>query len=38
MSRYIKIFKIKYKDKHKNNTLIFFCIDNEKLLEKYKAI
>ena len=38
MSRYIKTFKVKYKDKHKNNTLIFFCIDNEKLLEKYKAI
>ena len=38
MTRYIKTFKVKYEDKHKNNTLMFFCIDNEKLLEKYKAI
>ena len=34
MTRYIKTFKVKYEDKHKNNTLMFFCIDNEKLLEK----
>ena len=34
MSGYVKIFKVK----EENNKLISFCIDNEKLLGKYKAI
>ena len=34
MSGYIKIFKVK----DKNNKLLFFCTDDEKLLEKYKTI
>ena len=38
MSGYVKIFKIKEGDKDKNNKLMFFIIDHEKLLEKYKAI
>ena len=33
MSGYIKIFKVKDRDKHKNNILMSFHIDNEKLLE-----
>ena len=33
MSGYVKAFKVK--DGHKDK---FFCIDDEKLLEKYKAI
>ena len=32
------IFKVKVGDKNKNNKLISFRIDGEKLLEKYKAI
>ena len=35
MSGYVKTFKIKDGDKHKNNKLMSFCIDDEKLLEKY---
>ena len=38
MSGYVKTFKVKEGDKDKNNKIMFFCIDNEKLLEKYKAI
>ena len=38
MSGYVKTFKIKDEDKYKNNNLIPFCIDDEKLLKKYKAI
>ena len=40
MSGYVKTFKIKDgdKDKDKNNKLISFCIDDDKLLEKYKTI
>ena len=38
MSGYIETFKIKEGDKDKNNRLMSFCIDDEKLLEKYKAI
>ena len=38
MSGYIKIFKVKDGDKDKNNKLMFFQIDDRKLLEKYKAI
>ena len=34
MSGYVKTFKVKDGDKNKNNKLISFCIDNEKLLEK----
>ena len=36
MSGYIKTFKDK--DKNKNNQLMFFRIDNDKLIEKYKTI
>ena len=38
MSGCIKIFKVKDGDKDKNNKLMSFRIDDEKLLEKYKAI
>ena len=38
MSEYVKAFKIKDGDKDKNNKLIFFCIDDEKVLENYKTI
>ena len=38
MSGYVKTFKVKEGDKDKNNNLMSFCIDNENLLEKYKAI
>ena len=38
MSGYVKRFKAKDSDKDKNNKLISFCIDDKKLLEKYKAI
>ena len=38
MSGYIKTFKVKDGDKDKNNKLMFFRIDDEKLLEKYKTI
>ena len=38
MSRYVKIFKVKDEDKDKNNKLISFHIDDEKLIEKFKAI
>ena len=37
-SGYIKIFKDKDEDKGKNNKLMSFRIDDQKLLEKYKAI
>ena len=32
------IFKVKKGDKNKNNQLMSFRIDDEKLLEKYKLI
>ena len=38
MSWYVKIFKVKDEDKDKNNILMYFCIDDEKLWEKYKTI
>ena len=38
MSGYVKAFKVKYIDKDKNNKLMSFNIDREKLLGKYKAI
>ena len=38
MRGYVKTFKVKDGDKDKNNKLMSFCVDDEKLLEKYKAI
>ena len=38
MSGYVKTFKVKDGDKDRDNKLISFQIDHEKLLEKYKAI
>ena len=38
MIEYIKTFKVKDGDKDKNNKLRSFRIDDEKLLEKYKAV
>ena len=38
ISGYVKTFKVKEGDKNKNNELMSFRIDDEKLLEKYKAI
>ena len=37
MSRYIKKIKVRNEDKGKTNKLLSFCLDDEKLLEKYKA-
>ena len=34
MNRYVKIFKVREEDKSKNNKLMSFRIDNEKLIEK----
>ena len=38
MSGYVKIFKNKDEDKDKNNKLMSFCTDDEKLLENSKTI
>ena len=38
MSGYVKTFEVKDGDKDKNNKLMFFHIDKEKLFEKYKTI
>ena len=38
MSGYVKTFKVKDEDKYKNNKLMSFGIDDEKLLEKYRSI
>ena len=38
MSGYVKTFKVTEGNKDKNNKLMSFRIDDEKLLEKYKAI
>ena len=38
MSRYVKIFKVNEREKDKNKKLMSFRIDDEKLLEKYKAV
>ena len=38
MSRYVKKFEFKDGHKDKNNKLMSLCIDDEKILEKYKAI
>ena len=35
MSGYVKAFKVKDGDKEKNNKMTPFCINDEKLLEKY---
>ena len=37
MSGYVRISKVKDGYRDKNNKLMFFQIDDEKLLEKYKA-
>ena len=38
MGRYVKTFEVKEVDKDKNNNLMSFRIDDEKLLEKCKTI
>ena len=38
MSGYVETFKVKEGDGDKNNKLMSFCINDEKLLEKYRAI
>ena len=38
MSGYVKTFKVKQGDKDKNSELMSFHVDDEKLVEKYKAI
>ena len=38
ISGYVKTLKVKDRGKDKNNKLMTFSIDDEKLLEKYKAI
>ena len=38
MGVHIKTFKVEEKDKDKNNKFMSFRLDDEKLLEKYKAI
>ena len=38
ISGYVETFKVKDGDNDENNKLMFFCIDDKKLLEKYKAI
>ena len=38
ISGYVKTFKVKEGDKDKNNKLMSFCINDQKLLEKYKSI
>ena len=35
---YLKVFKVKDGDKDKNNKLMSFHMDEDKLLEKYKSI
>ena len=38
ISGYVKTFKVKERDKDKNNKLMSFCINDQKLFEKYKSI
>ena len=38
MSGYVKTFKVRKGDTDKRNKFMSFRIDNERLLEKYKAI
>ena len=37
MSGYLKIFKFKDKINKNNKKTMYFCINDEKLLEKYKT-
>ena len=37
-NEYVKTFRVKDGNKDKNNELMSFHIDDEKLLEKYKTI
>ena len=37
ISGYLKTFQVKDGDKYKNNRLMYFRVDDEKLLGKYKA-
>ena len=37
ISEYVKTFKVKDGDKDRNNKLMSFRIDDERLLEKYKS-
>ena len=38
MSGYVETIKVKDGDQDKNIKLMFFCVDDEKLLVKYKTI
>ena len=38
MSGYVKPYKVNEKEKYKNDKFLSFGIDDEKLLEKYKAV
>ena len=38
ISEYVKTFKVKDGDKDRNNKLMSFRIDDERLLEKYKSL
>ena len=38
MSGYVRTFRVKDGDINNNNKLMPFCLKDEKLLEKYKAI
>lgn len=38
LDKHIKTLKVKNYDKNKNNKLIFFLIDDDKLLGQYKTI
>ena len=38
MSGYVRTFRVKDGDINNNNKLMSFCLKDEKLLEKYKAI
>ena len=38
MAGYVKTFKVKDEDNYKNNKLMSFRVDDEKLLEKHKTI
>ena len=38
MSGYFATFKVKDVDNDKSNKLMYFSIDNEKVLEKYETI
>ena len=38
MSGYVKPFKLKDGDKDRSNKLMSFCIDDENIFKKYKAI